>query len=179
MKLSIAALMVALATTEAFAPSQIHGSSPSTALYAEESNNNFLPTIDTKAAASLFAASVFAFSTVGVTTSLPAFVEPAHAAAKVEAPAKKLSKEEKEFKQAKDTLESSKSTLKAYEKLASEAKNADKKASSSLESATKSAASAKKASDAAANKLSAAKSQKMPASAIKELTADSGTNKRR
>lgn len=81
MKLSIATgLMMAMATTEAFAPSKINSSPQSTALFAEEINN-FLPKIDGKAAASLVAASFLAFSTVGVaSTAIPAFVEPAHAA---------------------------------------------------------------------------------------------------
>ena len=190
MKFSIAAglLVVAMATTEtlAFAPSTSRSSLPSSALFAEESksNVNFLPTINSKAAASLVAASFFAFSTVGVTTTaIPSFVQPAHAASKnvknvaQEAP-KKLSKEEKEFKQANSSLDLSKQTLKAYEKLSSDAKSADKKASSALESATKNAASAKKAYTTVSAKLAAAKSQKMPSSAIKELSADSGTRTR-
>jgi len=122
--------------------------------------------------------------TVGVTTTaIPSFVQPAHAASKnvknvaQEAP-KKLSKEEKEFKQANSSLDLSKQTLKAYEKLSSDAKSADKKASSALESATKNAASAKKAYTTVSAKLAAAKSQKMPSSAIKELSADSGTRTR-
>lgn len=190
MKFSIAAgLVVAMATTEtlAFAPSKVHSSKPTTssALFAEESNsiNNFLPKINSKAAASLVVASFLAFSTVGVTTTvIPGFVEPAHAASKVsktkavEAP-KKLAKEEKEFKQAQSTLDLSKQTLNAYEKLSSDAKAADKKASSALDSATKNAASAKKSYTAVSDKLSAAKKQKMPSSAIKELSADSANLK--
>jgi len=181
MKFSTATgLMLALATTEAFAPSnmQRNGASQSTALFADESNNNFsLPKIDAKAAASFVAASVFAFSTVGVTTTaLPGFVEPAHAASTVAKPEpKKLSKEEKEYKSAQANLELSKKTLKAYEKLNSDAKSADKKASSALDAATKSLASAKKAYTATADKLDAAKKQKMPTSAITELSADAGT----
>jgi len=192
MKFSIAAglLVVAMATTEtlAFAPSKVH--STSTALFAEESNNNnsnmnnFLPKINSKAAASLVVASFLAFSTVGVTTTaIPGFVEPVQAASKVssktkavEAP-KKLAKEEKEFKQAQSTLDLSKKTLNAYEKLSSDAKSADKKASSALDTATKNAASAKKAYTTVSDKLSAAKKQKMPTSAVKELTADSANLK--
>ena len=176
MKLSIATgLVLALASTEAFAPSKIHSSPKSTALFAEE-NNNFLK-FDGKAAASLVAASVLAFSTVGVTTTaIPAFVEPANAAAKVEKVVeKKLSKEEKEFVKAKSNVDLASKTLKSYEKLVSDAKTADKKANSALEVAKKNEVTAKKAYTTIADKLTAAKKQKMPSSAIKELTADAGT----
>ena len=176
MKLSIATgLVLALATADAFAPSKIHSSPQSTALFAEE-NNNFLPKFDGKAAASLVAASVLAFSTVGVTTTaIPAFVEPAHAAKVEKVVEKKLSKEEKEYNKAKSNVDLAKKTLTSYEKLSSDAKTADKKAKSALDSATKNEASAKKAYTTVADKLASAKKQKMPASAVKELSADAGT----
>lgn len=175
MKLSIATVLaLALATTDAFAPSNTYSKPQSTALFAEE-KNNFFPKIDTKAAASLVAASVFAFSTVGVTTTLPGFVEPAHAAKVEKVVEKKLSKEEKEFQKAKSNVDLAKKTLTSYEKLSSDAKTADKKAKSALTTAAKNEATAKKAYTAVADKLSAAKKQKMPESAIKELSADAGT----
>lgn len=165
---------MALATTEAFAPSKIHSSPQSTVLFAEE-NNNFLPKLDAKAA-SLIAASFLAFSTVGVaTTAIPTFVQPAQAASKVAVPEKKLSKEEKEYVKAKSNVDLANKTLKSYEQLGSDANDASKKASNALEVATKNTASAKKAYTTVADKLAAAKKQKMPTSAVKELTADAGT----
>jgi hypothetical protein len=159
----------------------------------EESNNNFdfLPKINGNAAASFLMASVLAVSTVATTTTaIPGFVQPAHAerivvdqakpAAKKQAPKKvapKLSGEEKDLNKSKANLNLSKQTLNAYEKLTSEAKSANNKATSALDSATKNVASAKKAFGTISDKLSSAKSQKMPQSAIKELSADAGTNK--
>lgn len=175
MKLSIATVLaLALATTDAFAPSNTYSKPQSTALFAEE-KNNFFPKIDGKAAASLVAASVFAFSTVGVTTTLPGFVEPAHAAKVEKVVEKKLSKEEKEFQKAKSNVDLAKKNLASYEKLSSDAKAADKKAKSALTVAAKNEATAKKTYTAVADKLSVAKKQKMPESAIKELSADAGT----
>ena len=176
MKFSIATgLVLALATADAFAPSKTHSSPQSTALFAEE-NNNFLPKFDGKAAASMVAASVLAFSTVGfTTTAIPSFVEPAHAAKVEKVVEKKLAKEEKEYKKAKNNVDLAKTTLSSYEKLSSDAKTANKKAQSALDSATKNEASAKKAYSSVADKLASAKKQKMPASAVKELSADAGT----
>jgi hypothetical protein len=159
----------------------------------EESKNNFdfLPKINGNAAASFLMASVLAVSTVA-TVDTAVFVQPAHAERIVvdqakpdakkqkQAPKKvapKLSAEEKEFNKSKANLDLSKRTLKAYEKLTSDAKSANSKASSALESATKNADSAKKAYGAISDKLSSAKSQKMPQSAVKELSADAGTKK--
>jgi len=116
-------------------------------------------------------------------TEAPKKEAPKKAAPKKEAPKKeapKISAEEKDLKKSNKNLDLSKQTLKAYEKLTSDAKSANSKASSALESATKNAASAKKEYGAISDKLSAAKKQKMPQTAIKELSADAGTkeNKR-
>lgn len=169
-----------------------------------KSNNNFdfLPKINGNAAASFLMASVLAVSTVAVVDTT-VFAQPAHAekivveqakqpdakkkAPKKEAPKKetpkkvapKISAEEKDLKKSKANLDLSKQTLKAYEKLTSDAKSANSKASSALESATKNAASAKKEYGAISDKLSAAKKQKMPQTAIKELSADAGTKKKK
>jgi hypothetical protein len=183
MKLSAATIFtMAMATTEAFAPSKIQSSPQSTALFAKENNNNLLPKIDAKSAASLVAASVFAFSTVGVTTTaIPAFVEPAFAAAKVEAKKeapKKLSGEEKDLLKAKSNADLAGKTLKSFEQLSSDAKAASKKAQNELGVASKNSATAKNAAKAATDKLNAAKKQKMPSSAIKELSVEAGTRTR-
>jgi len=180
MKLSIATgLVLALASTsiDAFAPSNTFSSPQLTALFAEEKKNSFLPQIDAKAAASLVAASVFAFSTVGVTATLPGFVEPAYAAKVEKVVQKKLTKEEKEFQKAKSNVDLAKSTLESYQKLNTDAKTADKKAKTALTIASKNEATAKKAYTTVADKLSSAKKQKMPESAVKELSADAASLK--
>ena len=204
MKLSLATLVLAFATTEAFAPAKMHNNAQQTALFAEE-NRDFLPKFDGKEVASLVAASVLAFSTVGVTTTaLPSFVEPAYAAkveqvkeapkkdakeapkkAAKEAPKKaakkveekKLSGEEKAYNKAKANAEQAKKSLKSFEQLSSDAKSANKKAVGALDNASKAATSAKKAYTTVNDKLNLAKKQKMPSSAIKELSADAGTKK--
>mmetsp|Transcript_5810 Transcript_5810/g.6766 ORF Transcript_5810/g.6766 Transcript_5810/m.6766 type:complete len:330 (-) Transcript_5810:310-1299(-) len=166
----------------------------------EESNtsNNksmmeYLPKINSNSAASFLMASFLAVSTVATTTTaIPAFIESAQAAPvktvetpketpkkkTVEAPKKKtvetpkiVSSEEKDLKKAKSNLNASKETLNAYEKQSSDAKSADKKALSALETATNNASTAKKAYVEVSDKLSAAKKQKMPQSAVKELSA--------
>ena len=196
MKLSLATLVLAFATTEAFAPAKMHNNAQQTALFAEE-NRDFLPKFDGKEVASLVAASVLAFSTVGVTTTaLPSFVEPAYAAkveqvkeapkkAAKETPKKaakkveekKLSGEEKAYNKAKANAEQAKKSLKSFEQLSSDAKSANKKAVGALDNASKAATSAKKAYTTVNDKLNLAKKQKMPSSAIKELSADAGTKK--
>jgi len=196
MKLSLATLVLAFATTEAFAPAKMHNNAQQTALFAEE-NRDFLPKFDGKEVASLVAASVLAFSTVGVTTTaLPAFVEPAYAAkveqvkeapkkAAKETPKKaakkveekKLSGEEKAYNKAKANADQAKKSLKSFEQLSSDAKSANKKAVGALDNASKAATSAKKAYTTVNDKLNLAKKQKMPSSAIKELSADAGTKK--
>ena len=165
---------------------------------SRSTTNKSLTEVAAKVAPSFLLASFLAVSTVGVsTTAIPAFVEPAHAAIvqqktavtakaapaatkakatkKVADTSKIISKEEKELNKAKSNLDLSKSTLKAYEKLSSDAKSANKKALSALETASKDAKNAKKEYVAISDKLSAAKSQKMPKSAIQELSAQSGT----
>jgi len=196
MKLSLATLVLAFATTEAFAPAKMHNNAQQTALFAEE-NRDFLPKFDGKEVASLVAASVLAFSTVGVTTTaLPSFVEPAYAAkveqvkeapkkAAKETPKKaakkveekKLSGEEKAYNKAKANADQAKKSLKSFEQLSSDAKSANKKAVGALDNASKAATSAKKAYTTVNDKLNLAKKQKMPSSAIKELSADAGTKK--
>ena len=199
---------VASSTSTASGPTSLALFANNNADDVEKSNNNFdfLPKINGNAAASLLMASVLAVSTVAVVDTT-AFVQPAHAekivveqatqpdakkkapkkeapkkqAPKKEAPKKeapKISAEEKDLKKSNKNLDLSKQTLKAYEKLTSDAKSANSKASSALESATKNAASAKKEYGAISDKLSAAKKQKMPQTAIKELSADAGTKKK-
>ena len=193
---------VASSTSTASGPTSLALFANNNADDVEKSNNNFdfLPKINSNAAASFLMASVLAVSTVAVVDTT-AFVQPAHAekivveqatqpdakkkapkkeAPKKEAPKKeapKISAEEKDLKKSNKNLDLSKQTLKAYEKLTSDAKSANSKASSALESATKNAASAKKEYGAISDKLSAAKKQKMPQTAIKELSADAGTKK--
>jgi hypothetical protein len=89
------------------------------------------------------------------------------------APEKKLAPEEKNKVTAKKNLDLSEKTLKEYEKYVSDCKGADNKASAALNSQEKVAAAAKKAAITDSDKLSAAKSQKMPQTAIKELTTKS------
>jgi outer membrane biosynthesis protein TonB len=184
---------VASSTNTASGPTSLALFASNNANNVEESNNNFdfLPKINGNAAASFLMASLLAVSTVA-TVDAAVFVQPAHAekivveqakpdakkqkkAPKKEAP--KISAEEKDLKKSKANLDLSKQTLKAYEKLTSDAKSANSKASSALETATKNAASAKKEYSTISDKFSSAKSQKMPQSAIKELSADAGTKK--
>jgi len=190
MKLSIVAiaglfLIVSTKDTLAFAPSKVPAVSrpTSSALFANadderNTNNNKsmmtnLPKINSNSAASFLMASFLAVSTVAATTMvIPVFIEPAHAAVKAVETPKIVSGEEKDLKKAKLNLNVSKETLKAYQKLSSDAKSADKKALSALELATKNASTAKNAYVTVSDKLSAAKNQKMPQSAIKELSAN-------
>lgn len=182
-------LVVSTKETLAFAPSAIPAVSRTTSLplfaNADDDSNTSnsksmmecLPKINSNSAASFLMASFLAVSTVATTTTaIPAFIEPAQAAAvkTVETP-KIVSSEEKDLKKSKSSLNVSKETLKAYQKLSSDAKSADKKALSALETATDNASTAKKAYVAVSDKLSAAKSQKMPQSAVKELSATAGT----
>lgn len=142
------------------------------------------------AAMSLFMATVLSVSAAATVTASPVFpVEAAWAATvetttttttakspKAAAPvAPPLSNEEKERLAAKKNLDLTQQTLKEYQKYVSDSKTADKKAAGEFATASKAAASAKKMFVAASDKLSAAKSQKMPAAAITELTADAGT----
>jgi hypothetical protein len=118
------------------------------------------------------------------TVSAPA---PAKKAAPAPAPAKKaapspapapapaLAKEEKERLVARKNLDLSQQTLKEYQKYVSDSKQADKKASGELAAASKAAEAAKKQYVAMSDKLSKAKSQKMPSTAIQELTVNAGT----
>jgi hypothetical protein len=143
-----------------------------------------------KTAMSFVAASALAFSTV--TTIFP--VDPVEAAKAPEAPvqvgtktAKKLSageakaaaemeavakmgKEEKERYSAKKSLGLSQASLKEYTKFVSDSKGAESKASKALKAEEKATANAEASLKAASEKLEAAKKQKMPSSAIKELS---------
>jgi hypothetical protein len=83
----------------------------------------------------------------------------------------KLSPEEKQRVSTKKSYELSQNSLKAYEKILSESKSSLSKANNNLKAQDKTAASAKKAVIRSSDKLSQAKTEKMPASAIKELTA--------
>jgi hypothetical protein len=115
-----------------------------------------------------------ATTTTATTTTTAATKSPK--AAPAPAPvAPPLSNEEKERLAAKKNLDLSQQTLKEYQKYVSDAKQADKKASSEFTTASKAAEAAKKQYVAASDKLSAAKSQKMPTTAIQELSRDAGT----
>jgi hypothetical protein len=94
---------------------------------------------------------------------------------KKDAPAVKLSKEEKERNAAKANLDLAQQTLKEYQKYVSDLSSANKKANSLAESTQKQAIAAKKQFVATSDKLSKAKSQKMPSSAVQELTKEAGT----
>jgi hypothetical protein len=83
---------------------------------------------------------------------------------------KKLSPAEKEKIAAKQQLDLSANTIKEYEKYVSVAKEADSKAFKAVTTAEKPFAAAKSKFIVDNDKLTAAKSQKMPTSAIKELT---------
>lgn len=93
----------------------------------------------------------------------------AAAAAEKEALAK-MGKQEKEKYLAKKSLDFSESSLKEYSKIVAEAKGFESKAGKTLNAQEKSVAKAKAAYEAASDKLSLAKKQKMPSSAIKELS---------
>jgi hypothetical protein len=194
---AVAALALATGTV-AFAPATIPSRPAASELCMaaprDEQNNNALAVSFEKAAMSFVIASVLAVSTA--TTVLP--VSPAHAAA-APAPAvsekqalaksklakeerekvlanekqafQKLSKEEREKILATKDLSSAQDYLKEYTKNASEAKSADGKAVNALKAQEKVVENTKKLVITDSDKLSAAKNQKMPASAIKELTA--------
>ena len=82
----------------------------------------------------------------------------------------KMSKEEKEVYLTKKNLSLAESSLKEYKKVVSDAKSAESKADKALQSQTKATANAKKSFEEASTKLQTAKKQKMPTSAIKELS---------
>ena len=150
-----------------------------------------------KAAMSFVAASMIAASSVN--TFLP--VEPALAAAptltttttvmdkkkvdskKVDAKKvadtkkedmKKMAPEEKNKISSKKNLDLAEQTLKEYTKIASDAKAADTKATNAFKSQEKIVTGVKKNVIATSDKLSAAKNQKMPQTAIKELSEKAG-----
>jgi hypothetical protein len=144
-----------------------------------------------KAAMSFMAASMIAASSA--TTLFP--IEPAFAAAAAaptttvvnkkvadtkkvtdtkKVDVKKLAPEEKNKIDAKKGLDLAEQTLKEYTKIAADAKSADSKASTAFKSQEKVVAGAKKTLVATSDKLSAAKNQKMPQTAIKELSEKAG-----
>lgn len=151
------------------------------AMGKNDNNNNNNNSIDFgKAAMSLVAASVMAVSSAN--TILP--VEPAFAATAAppaveksskKADLKKIAPEEQNKIAAKKNLDLAEQTLKEYTKIASDAKAVDAKASSAFKGQEKIVAGAKKTVAATSDKLSAAKNQKMPQTAIKELTDKAGT----
>ena len=168
---AVAALAFA-AGSMAFAPAMTAPSRPaSTELCMANNNNMDLST----AAKSLFTAGLLAVSTA--TTILP--VEPVMAATAAPAKAekvavKKLASEEKEYIEAKNSLSAAQSSLKEYQKRSSDAKNADNKAVSAFKTQEKQYEKAKATMVAGSDKLSSAKNQKMPQSAVKELSDVSG-----
>lgn len=96
----------------------------------------------------------------------------ADAAAKAAAEAEKaLSKEEKERNASKKDLVSAETALKNYEKALSTAKATESKTASQLKAQQKIVDNAKAQFITASDKLSAAKNQKMPQSAVTELSA--------
>jgi hypothetical protein len=153
-------------------------------------------------AMSWFAASAFAVSTAmmmptvsmelpGLMTDQPqpthitvmAGIPSAHAAetktagtstTTTKAPRVKLPKEEKERLDAKKNLDLAQQTLKEYQKYVADVSSAFKKADALQQSTTKQSTNAKMAFVKASDKLSNAKSQKMPSSAIQELSKDAG-----
>jgi hypothetical protein len=151
----------------------------------DENNNSNMDFLG-KAAMSFFAASVVA---VASTTGVLAPVEPAFAASSSSSTTpnkekvmvetatmsrKKLAPEEKIKITSKQNLDLAEQTLKEYQKYVSEAKGSDKKASAAFKAEEKVVAAAKKVVISDSDKLSAAKNQKMPQTAVKELTTKSG-----
>lgn len=174
---TVAALALASGAS-AFCPAPI-ASRPTTDLPATTDRSDFDMG---RAAMSFVAASVLAVSSS--TTLLPMDaalaatpvatekVQKVEKAPKVDL--KKLAPEERNKIMAKQNLDLSEQTLKEYTKYAAEAKTADSKASAALKAQEKTLAAAKKAVISDSDKLSAAKNQKMPQTAIKELTTKAG-----
>lgn len=175
---TVAALALASGTATAFCPAPLsshrhqQASTTDLAMAARD-----MPDFGKTAVMSFFAASVVAVSASGVVLPVePAFAASASTAAKVEkVEVKKLAPEEKNKIVAKQNLDLSEQTLKEYTKYVSDAKGADAKASAALKNQEKVVAAAKKVVITDSDKLSAAKSQKMPETAVKELTVKSGT----
>jgi hypothetical protein len=104
-------------------------------------------------------------------------VRAAHAAVaadKKAPPTVRLTKEEKERLEARKNLDLSQQTLKEYQKYTSDLQSAFKKADSTKTTAVKQATEAKNAYLKINDKLSKAKNEKMPTSAIQELTGQAG-----
>lgn len=160
------------------------GSLPAIPSDKDVNDNSVSMSVAKNVAMSWFTASVLAVSTVTMlpTVEIPGIVDssltgvpPAVALGKKDAPAVKLSKEEKERNAAKANLDLSQQTLKEYQKYVSDLNSASKKANSVAESTQKQAIAAKKQFVATSDKLSKAKSQKMPSSAVQELAKEAGT----
>lgn len=196
-----AVFAMALASgASAFAPSMGVSTRPNVelAMARQQNGENDLVANLGKTAMTFVTASALAFSTV--TTVLP--VAPAQAAkapavpevvdkkvakkqaAEMAAAAaekesiSKMSKEEKERYFAKRSLSLSQASLKEYTKFVSDSKGSEAKASKALQAQQKSTSNAKASFKAASDKLNTAKKQKMPSSAIKELTDIEGTPSR-
>ncbi len=124
-----------------------------------------------KAAMSFVAASVVAVSSSSVLVPMEsAFAAPVTVEKVQKVDLKKLAPEERNKITAKQNLDLSEQTLKEYTKYAAEAKTVDAKATAALNAQEKLVASVKKSVISDSDKLSAAKNQKMPQTAITELT---------
>jgi len=144
-------------------------------MIAASSTNPLLPIEPAFAAATPAATTTTTTTTTTKKAAEPKKVaEPQKAAETPKEAAKKLAPEEKNKIEAKKNLDLAERTLKEYTKIASEAKSTDSKASNALKSQEKVTADAKKAFLAVSDKLSAAKNQKMPQTAIKELSEKTG-----
>jgi hypothetical protein len=191
-------LALALASSaSAFAPSSASQSRPMVEVsMAQQTGDNDVVANLGKTAMSFVTASALAFSTV--TTIFP--VDPVEAAKAPEAPVQvdkktvkklsaekakaaaekeaiaKMGKEAKERHSAKKSLALSQASLKEYTKFVSESKGAESKATNALKAEEKATANAEASFKAASEKLNAAKKQKMPSSAIKELSEIQGTS---
>lgn len=126
-----------------------------------------------KAAVSLFAASVIAFSSA-TTTLLPAPVEAATAAPTAEQ-IKKMAGPEKSYYELKSKVDLATQSASAYKKFATESKSEAAKLGKSLAEAKKTLTRTQTAAKAAEDSYNMAKTNKLPKDAVTELSQRLGT----
>jgi hypothetical protein len=170
-QLQAVAALALVAGSAAFCPAPVTASRPAfdLAMVANNNNDNDLG----KAAMSFMVASVLAVSTSTTILPVPAAIAAPKAAVvaeKVKVDLKTLAPEDRNLVIAKKNCELSQESLKEYTKYVSEAKMAESKAVNAFQTQERVVATSKKLLISDSDKLSAAKNQKMPTTAITELT---------
>ena len=164
---AVLAMMVASTSAYVVVPptsTSVRASSPATQLQmaAQEHDDN------AKAAASLFAASVIAFSSA-TATLLPAPVDAATAAAPTAEQIKAMTGAEKEYYKVKSSYDLATQSATAYSNYAKEAKNEASALKKSVAEAQKTLTRTQTAYQAADDSFNMAKANKLPKDAVNEL----------